>query len=324
MKKSTKRLIAAGAVAGAAAALCAAAVENLVSYTSRRHGRAYERAAERRKERREEDRPDAAALREAREWLRSQPLEQVQITSVDGLRLEGHFLQHPEAKRAAVLMHGWRDRWDTNLGAMARALYAQGTSVLLAEQRACGASEGSYIGFGVLERFDCQRWAEYLAERLGPEMPLYLGGVSMGASTVLMAAALPLPASVHGLIADCGFTSPRAILASVLRARTHLPERPLLPLASRVSRRRAGFGYEECSTIDALRGSRIPVLFLHGDADTFVPLAMTLENYLACAAPKELLIVEGAAHARSFYQDPAACAGALERFFARFDEAGAN
>ena len=320
MRKSAKVLTGALVTAGVAAGVAAAAAGGLVLFASRRMPAGYQRKMDEKRDRKEKNSRYADVLETSRDWLRSQSMEEVEITSADGLKLKGHLLLHPETKRTVLLLHGWRVRWDQYMGVFARSLYEQGCSVLLAEQRACGQSEGTFLTFGVKERYDCQRWAEYLAERFGREMPLYLAGLSMGAATVLMAADLALPPSVRGLIADSGFTSAHEVIASVMHSNLHLPEWPILPLANRVSHTYAGFGYDDCSTIDTLRGSKIPVLFIHGDADDFVPLAMTLENYLACAAPKELLIVEGAGHAGSFYVDPEACSNAFKKFFARFDD----
>ena len=113
-----------------------------------------------------------------------------------------------------------------------------------------------------------------------------------------------LPETVRGIIADCGFTSPKEILKTVLKRDYHLPAFPLMNLTELLTRWRAGFGYSDASTLDAMKNCRIPVLFIHGEKDSFVPVQMTLDNYMACRAPKELLIVPGAVHAAASLQDP--------------------
>ena len=320
MNKAAKLALTTGAAIAAASALCVAGMQALLGIATRRNPPVFERVSAERLEKRMQRNPKAEDILSGREWLLAQPLEDVSILSDDGLHLKGHLLCAEQARRSVLLLHGWRERWTTNLGLMAKFLHEEGCNVLLAEQRSHGDSEGEYIGFGVLERYDCRNWAEYLAERFGTDLPLYLAGVSMGATTVLMATGLELPPNVRGIIADCGFTSPRAIMAHVLTAQTHLPENPILPLTSLLSRVKAGFGFDDYSTIEALKTNRIPVLFAHGDTDNFVPLAMTLENYLACQAPKELLIVEGAAHGMSFFQDRPAYRAALQNFFQKYDQ----
>ena len=263
--------------------------------------------------------PYAGAFQEARAWLEEQNPERVEIESFDGLRLVGHLITCPNAVRTAVYLHGWRENWNTNLGLVARFLVEHHTNVLLPEQRTHGESEGKYIGFGVLERRDLQEWADYAYMRF-PELPLYLGGVSMGATACLMASDLPLPANVRGIIADSGFTSPRDILGLMFTKRSGLPEWPVMPLENCMAKLYGGYALDECSTVDALKHNKhIPVLFYHGDADNVVPLAMCLENYLACSAPKELIIVESAGHGMSYLTDQAACEDALLRFFAQYD-----
>ena len=148
-------------------------------------------------------------------------------------------------------------------------------------------------------------WADYAVRRFGSDCNLYLSGISMGSSTVLMAAGLDLPSNVRGIIADCGFTSPYEIAKSVLRR--DAPKAPvslLLPLCSLVTRLFAGFGLRDGSTIDAVRESRYPILFLHGTGDTFVPYEMTKRAFDACTAPKRLILVDGAEHGKSYVKEP--------------------
>ncbi len=315
MKNTTKLAIGVGALVGVGAVAGAVLLNSLNNLVSHRDDPIYDRMQKKRALSDTYDTPQKARIREAKQWLSEQPLEEVFVTSHDGLKLKGHLLTCPDAKRTEILVHGWREPWQDDMGMMTRYQTSHQCNVLIVEQRSHGDSEGEYIGFGVLERYDCQVWAEYIAERLGPDLPIYLGGVSMGASSVLMAAGLELPKNVKGIIADCGFTSPRAIVAHVITRNTGLPEHPVVPLIDLINRRKAGYGYSDYSTIEAMKQNELPVLFVHGDEDSFVPLAMTLENYLACKAPKDLLIVEGATHGMSYLVDSAAYEQALQDFF---------
>lgn len=144
-----------------------------------------------------------------------------------------------------------------------------------------------------------------MGQKLGQNAPLILGGLSMGATTVLLASCFDFPANVRAVIADCGFTSPYEIAKSVLRR--DAPKAPvslLLPLCSLVTRLFAGFGLRDGSTIDAVRESRYPILFLHGTGDTFVPYDMTKRAFDACTAPKRLILVDGAEHGKSYVKEP--------------------
>ena len=136
-----------------------------------------------------------------------------------------------------------------------------------------------------------------------------------------MASALPLPEQVRGIVADCGFTSPRAVWRHVTEHNLHLSYGLRAPYIDRVCREKFGLdaGY---STADALAENTRPVLFIHGAADTFVPVEMTYENYAACRAPKELLIVPGAGHGLSYWVEPEKYKKAVRDFWENHDGDG--
>ena len=229
-------------------------------------------------------------------------LEDVEITSRDRLRLKGHYYENKNAKRVIVAMHGWRSSWCRDFCGIADFWHENGCSVLYAEQRGQNGSEGEYIGFGISERYDCLEWARFISERTSGELPIYLAGVSMGATTVLMTSSLSLPESVCGIIADCGFTSPREIWRHVLRNNLKIPygivSRRIDASYKRITEEKSNFSCE-----DALRRCKVPVLFVHGTADKFVPVEMTYKNYMACASEKTLMIVPGADHGMSYIKE---------------------
>ncbi len=240
---------------------------------------------------------DHAAALEKRES------ERLEILANDGITLVGHWIAPPRPKRVIIAMHGWRSSWSQDFGMIADFWYKQDCAVLYAEQRGQGGSGGDYMGFGVLERFDCRDWAAFIHERTGGELPLYLVGISMGATTVMMATALGLPTSVRGVLADCGFTSPHAIWKHVVEENLHLPYGLYSAAASELYKRKVQFEPDEICCTDALRGSTVPILFIHGTDDQFVPIEMTYENYKACTAPKQLFVVPGADHGLSYLVD---------------------
>lgn len=248
--------------------------------------------------------------------LRRMQTETVTITARDGEKLVGHLRVCPDPKRMVIAMHGWRSGWDQSFGMVADFLHKNGCSVLYAEQRGQGLSGGAHMGLGALERHDCQSWAVWAAEKF--DLPIYLAGVSMGATTVLLASELQLPTQVRGIIADCGFTSPEDI-GRVMVKNLHLPYSLHAGAADSLCRRKNHAGLRGCSAVSALRKNRIPVLFVHGTEDTVVPVSMTYENYKACAGPKELLIVPGADHGMSYFQDKHRYEAALKAFWHRYD-----
>lgn len=251
--------------------------------------------------------------------LENGELREVKIESADGISLAGHWYECPGAKRIIVAMHGWRSSWSRDFGAISEFWHANGCSVLYAEQRGQNNSGGEYMGFGVLERHDCFEWIKWVNENTNSALPVYLSGVSMGAATVLMAAGLELPENVHGIMADCGFTSPHAIWKHVAEKNLHLSYGIIGRVADDMCKRKINIGSRDYSTTYALANTNVPVLFIHGSDDHFVPVEMTYENYKACASPKRLLIVPGADHAMSYYMEKDKYEQSMLDFWKDFD-----
>lgn len=261
----------------------------------------------------------SAARKKAMEALEALPRQDVTIRSADGLTLKGHLLTCKYPRRLIIAFHGWRSSWSRDFGLVAPFWLENHCNVLLVEQRAHGDSQGDYLGFGLLERSDCQQWAIW-ADRQNFGLPIYLAGISMGSTTVLMAAGLSMPESVRGIIADCGFTSPRDIVGHVAQKNLHLNYTWLRSyMIDRNFRKKIHMTTSSYSTLTAMKQTGIPVLFIHGTEDHFVPIEMTYRNYRACAARKRLVVVPGAGHAMSFYVNPEACGRAMREFWKEFD-----
>lgn len=251
--------------------------------------------------------------------LEQSNFETVEIISRDGIRLVGHWYpcQHP--RRIVIAMHGWRSSWSRDFGTVADFWFQNHCNVLFAEQRGQNNSGGDYMGFGMLERYDCLDWVQWVDARFNGKLPIYLGGLSMGATTVLMAAGLGIPQTVHGIVADCGFTSPHEIWKYVTKKNLHLPYGIHGIFANDLCRKRIHIGAKDCSSVDALRDCTVPVLFIHGTDDRLVPIEMTYENYKACNAPKRLFVVPGADHAMSYHIDKTGYESAVKQFWQEYD-----
>ena len=243
----------------------------------------------------------------------------VEIIGHDGIKLVGHWYENPNAQRIVVAMHGWRSSWSQDFGMIADFLHDNGCSVLYAEQRGQNSSGGDHMTFGLLERYDCLDWINWVNENTQEELPIYLAGISMGATTVLMVTGLELPGNVRGVVADCGFTSPYAIWKYVTEENLHLSYKLHGNLVERLCQRKIRMGAKAYSTVDAMHSCQIPVLFIHGADDTFVPVTMTYENYRACTAPKQLLIVPGAQHGLSYYVEQEKYEKAVNEFWKTYD-----
>ncbi len=245
--------------------------------------------------------------------LLSRPYETVTITSRDGLRLSGKYYAGNPGAPLMLFFHGYRSTAVRDGSGGFQLCLRRGFSVLMADQRGHGDSEGDTITFGIRERYDCLDWANAAVEKFGPETEILLLGVSMGAATVLMAADLPLPHQVKGIIADCGYDSPEDILRDTMR-RWHYPQFPTWQLTRLGAKLFGHLDVRECSALESMKHARVPVLLIHGEADNVVPCAMASALREACTSPVTLLTVPGAGHGMSCYTDPAAYEKALDDF----------
>ena len=221
-------------------------------------------------------------------------------TSKDGLTLFASFIPAKEkTDKLIIAFHGYRSSAKADFSPVFRQLLDNGYSLLLVDQRAHGRSDGTYIGFGALEKDDAFRWCNYATERFGQNVKIYLYGTSMGAATVTMAAGSYLPSTVKGVIADCGFSSPLEIVEHVFKNKKKIPPYPILYFVNFWTRLIAGYNLKKHSSEKAIKKSRLPFLIIHGSEDSFVPTEMSRSIYKARTENTRLVIVDGAAHVRS-------------------------
>lgn len=250
---------------------------------------------------------------EGRNWINSLPFKEEWTTSYDGTKLYGRFYENPGSKITILMMHGFRSNALHDFSCAFQFYYDKGFNLMVPDQRAHGKSEGKYITYGVKERYDALAWLNHI-NTLIPEGTLYATGVSMGATTVLMAAGLELPENLKGIIADCGFTSPAEIIKKVMTNDIKLPLFPLYYTTRIMTRAFAGFDFEEYSAVSAVAESKVPILFLHGKEDGFVPFSMGEKIYDATSCEKKAVWVDGADHGCSFLVDREGCTNALSGF----------
>ena len=258
----------------------------------------------------------AESIPAANRWLREKGAEDVSVTSFDGLTLRGKWLPAEKPMATIILFHGYHSHHLQDFAGIYEYYHSIGLNLLLVRQRAHGESGGKYVTFGVKERLDVLRWIEFHNRTHGMDN-VFLGGMSMGASTLQFAAGEELPHNVRGITADCGFSSPAEILAHIIRRDFHLPPKLVLPLMEAWARILGGFSFYEWNSRETLSRSKTPILFIHGKADDFVPSCMSEFGFAACASEKELLLVDDAGHGRSYLYEPERLRNALTDFFKR-------
>lgn len=257
-------------------------------------------------------------MRQWHDWVESLPREEMTVRTPDRLTLRGRYYELTPDSPVEILFHGYRGSAERDMYGAVDRCFRVGHSALLVDQRAGGRSDGHVITFGAREHKDALLWARELERRFGDDRPVILAGVSMGAATVSMAAgAADLPENVVGVLADCGYSTAPAIIKKVIR-QLKLPPAVFYPLV------RLGailYGHFDPNRVDipaAVAKAKVPVLFLHGAVDSFVPCEMSRENYEACTAPKQLVLIPDADHGVAFPADEEGYIAAVRAFDAQY------
>ena len=254
-------------------------------------------------------------MHELTDELAALPCESVYTKSRDGLKLHARYYHVNDGAPLHIQFHGYRSSPLRDFCGIGAECMRQGHNLLLVDQRAHGKSEGRVISFGIKERFDAVSWVNYAIERFGKDIKIFLGGLSMGAATVLMAAELDLPENVVGIIADCPYSSPREIIKKVCTDR-NLPADKVYPFIRLGGMIFGRFNSDAAAPKEAVKNTDIPILLAHGEEDGFVPISMSdeiAENAKNITYRK----VPDADHAESFGRNHVEYSEALKKFFER-------
>ena len=246
--------------------------------------------------------------------VRAMPREHFTITSFDGLTLHADFFEYAPGAPMEIMFHGYRGSAERDLSGGVQRCFLLGRSVLLVDQRCSRRSGGEVITFGINEHRDCLAWAKFAAQHFGPDQKIILTGISMGAATVMMTADKDLPPNVIGILADCGYSSPKAIICKVIRD-MKLPPALGYPFVNLGAKVFGHFDLEADSPEEALKNAKVPVIFYHGEADDFVPCDMSRRNYEICTSRKAIITVPGAGHGLSYPVQPKRYLETLKEFF---------
>jgi len=223
--------------------------------------------------------------------------------SDDGLKLHGYEIDNTAASNVWVItVHGYTSQ-GREMSDFAKNFNEMGYNVLIPDLRGHGESEGDYIGMGWDDREDIISWINYIIEK-DNNAKIVLHGISMGGGAVMMTSGEELPSNVKSIIEDCGYTSAWDEFSYQLDTLFGYPEFPILNMASLVTKVRAGYWLGDASAINQVAKAKVPMLFIHGDKDDFVPYYMLDEVYNVANCEKEKVTVEGAGHAQAATVNP--------------------
>ncbi|HAT4289216.1 TPA: alpha/beta hydrolase [Clostridium perfringens] len=229
--------------------------------------------------------------------------EDITLKSFDGLNLTSTLIMNENpTNKFIVLVHGVSICYVGSLKYF-DIFYRNGFNVLIVNQRRHGKSEGKYSTYGFYEKYDVNMWIEYLKSRFGNYIILGLHGESMGAGTVMET--IPLNDSIKFVIEDCGYSNFHELIGFQI---THAYKnrlvrkilRPSLIFANFFMKTKAKFSMKKIVPIDIVASTSLPMMFIHGKEDYFVPWYMAVDLYKAkTKGYKELYLVEGAKHAEA-------------------------
>ncbi|BDC02946.1 TPA: alpha/beta hydrolase [Clostridium perfringens] len=229
--------------------------------------------------------------------------EDITLKSFDGLNLTSTLIMNENpTNKFIVLVHGVSICYVGSLKYF-DIFYKNGFNILIVNQRRHGKSEGKYSTYGFYEKYDVNMWIEYLKSRFGNDIILGLHGESMGAGTVMET--IPLNDSIKFVIEDCGYSNFHELIGFQI---THAYKnrlvrkilRPSLIFANFFMKTKAKFSMKKIVPIDIVSSTSLPMMFVHGKEDYFVPWYMAVDLYKAkIKGYKELYLVEGAKHAEA-------------------------
>lgn len=255
-------------------------------------------------------------------WFKQAKKQEWMMTSASGnYKLVADYLPADQSTtKNVVIAHGFMGSKE-RMGEYAAMFHQMGYNVLMPDARAHGQSQGKYIGYGWPERYDIRKWINKLIRHNGQDSQVVLFGVSMGGATTMMTSGVKLPPQVKAFVEDCGYTSLSDELnyeAGNLYGIPKFLRVPLISTMSLINRVQNGFFIRDASSLAMLHHNRRPMLFIHGAQDDFVPTEMVYRNYQATKGQKELWVVKGAAHAKSYATHPVQYQQHVEHFLNRY------
>lgn len=250
-------------------------------------------------------------------WLEKQNPERWTRTTEDGLKLVANYYPNGESHKYAVVIHGYTSCKEDML-TYGSYFYDWGFNVLTPDNRAHGESEGKWMGMGWPDSKDILNWVKEIVKR-DPDSQITMLGVSMGGATVMMTSGLDLPENVKCLVEDCGYSSVWDQFSFNLKNMFHLPPFPVLHISDLTAKLICKYGLKEASSLSRLKNAKVPMLFIHGTSDTFVPYCLLDKNVQAYAGPyKEVLRLEGAEHGEAIRKDLNLYLKTVENFVGKF------
>lgn len=226
--------------------------------------------------------------------------QEVYIDSKYGYKIHGLFFPNNNSQKVMILCHGIT--WSLYGSVKYMDMFLKrGFAVFIYDHRNHGLSGGKDTSFGYYEKFDLKKCTDWLYNKLGKDIIVGLHGESMGAGTVLQNIAIDR--RIKFCIEDCGYSDAQDLFKHRLEKDYNIKKLPLVALSSKISKIRVGWKYKDVSPITTLPNVEIPILFIHGEEDDYVPTFMCNQMYLAKKGYKDIYVAPNAGHAEAYWKN---------------------
>ncbi|MFA9397644.1 MAG: alpha/beta hydrolase [Clostridiaceae bacterium] len=243
--------------------------------------------------------------------------QEVYLDSDFDYKLHGIWFPNKDSKKTIIICHGYTYTLNGSIKYM-DMFYKRGFNVLLYDHRYHGKSGGKNCTMGYYEKLDLKSWVSWVTNKTGKDSIIGTHGESMGAATVLMHAAID--DRLTFAIADCPFESVYEQFKYRLKIEYKLPPFPFLNFANLITKIKTKAFYKDIAPIKTIENIKFPVLFIHGDSDTYIPYSHTQHMYDLKKGPKQLYFAKGADHAKSYFVDKDEYQKVVYKFLDSIDE----
>ena len=219
--------------------------------------------------------------------------------------LKGWFFPFADSDKTIIFAHGYRkNRLQEDVPAMklAMELRRNGYNILMFDFRGCGESGGDVTTIGQFEKQDLIGAVDFMKKMGRPGNHIGVVGFSMGAATSIAAAADDR--RIEAVVADAPFADLRKYLSDNLSYWSGLPSFPFTSAIINIMPPVLGLDPAQVSPVADIKKVKVPVLLIHGNADTTIPLTNSEEIHKAAPETTTLWIVTGADHVGSYKVQP--------------------
>lgn len=230
------------------------------------------------------------------------PKEEIILKSTYGYNIKGLFIPNGNSKKCIIICHGITANLNYSVKYI-KPFYSRGYSIFIYDHRNHGLSGGNYTSMGYYEKYDLKTCVDFIFNKLGADTTLGVLGESMGAGTVLQYCAIDNRASF--CIEDCGYSDVFDLFKYRLKEDYKINFPPLMYMANLMMKIKYGWTFKAASPIKYIKDIEIPILFIHGDKDDYVPTYMVYDLYNAKSKGfKDIYVAKNAKHAEAFLIDP--------------------